>query len=121
MSADDLETIARRAVEAALGAGAGDAEAWVERSTERQLRVYDGKVESLSDATSAGVGIRAFIGGRVGYAAGTDLSDAGIKALGEAAYGSASVADEDEHAGLPETTGSAEIDPGALASAELAN
>ena len=44
----------------------------------------------VSDATSAGVGIRAFIGGRVGYAAGTDLSDSGINALSQAAYGSAS-------------------------------
>ncbi|MEA2479008.1 MAG: hypothetical protein QOJ07_930, partial [Thermoleophilaceae bacterium] len=48
---DDLEAIAGRAVDAAVAAGAGDAEAWCERSTERQIRVYDGAVESLTDAT----------------------------------------------------------------------
>ena len=85
----DLEQVARRAVEAAGAAGAGDAEAWVERSTERRIRVYEEKVESLTDATSAGVGIRAFIDGRVGYAFGTDTSDSGLRTVAEAAHAAA--------------------------------
>ena len=116
---DDLQSIAERAVAAATAAGAGDAEAWVERSTERQIRVYDGAVESLTDATSAGVGIRAFIDGRVGYASGTDTSDAGLKAIAEAAHGAAAVADPDEYAGLPDEFGSTPVD--GVASPELAN
>ena len=42
----------------------------------RQIRVYDGEVESLSDAGGRGVGVRAFVDGRSGYAYGTDLSEA---------------------------------------------
>ena len=60
----DLEALARSGVEAALAAGAGEAEAWCEESTSRQIRVYDGAVESLSDAGGRGIGIRAFIDGR---------------------------------------------------------
>jgi PmbA protein len=115
----DLDDIARRAVEAATAAGAGDAEAWVERSTERQIRVYRSQVESLTDATSAGVGIRAFLDGRVGYAFGTDTSDAGLRSVAEAAHAAAAVADPDDYAGLPEESGSSPVD--GLFSAELAD
>jgi PmbA protein len=114
----DLEAAARRAVCAALDAGAGDAEAWCERSTERQIRVYDGEVESLTDATSAGIGVRAFIEGRVGYAHTTDTSDAGLKELAQAAYAAASVADSDPYAGLPDEAGVTEVS--GIASPELA-
>ncbi len=108
MSGPDLAALATTAVEAAQAAGAGDAEAWCEESTSRQIRVYDGAVESLSDAGGRGIGIRAFIDGRSGYAYGTDLSEPGLRALAEAAHGAAAVADTDEHGGLPEENGQTE-------------
>jgi PmbA protein len=105
-----LEDAARRAVEAALAEGASDAEAWAEESTSRRIRVYAGEVESLSDAGGRGVGVRAFAGARSGYAYGTDLSDAGVVEVARSARESAEVADEDEHAGLPDDTGTSEVD-----------
>jgi PmbA protein len=115
----DLEQAAGRAVEAALAAGASDAEAWAERAVEREIRVYEGNVESLTDAAGNGIGIRSFDEGRWGYAYGTDLSDEGLKALAEAAAGAAAVADPDEFAGLPDEFGSADVGP--LASPALAD
>ena len=73
----ELSATARRAVEAALAAGAGDAEAYASRDSGREVRVHGGEVESLTAATQSGIGVRAWIGGRVGYAYGTDLSEAG--------------------------------------------
>jgi PmbA protein len=105
----DLETLARAGVEAALAAGASDAEAWCEESTSRRVEVYDGAVESLSDAGSRGVGLRAFVDGRVGYAYGTELGDEALRALGEAAHAAAEVADPDEHAGLPDEASATEV------------
>lgn len=105
----DLETVARRAVEAALGAGAGDAEAFAEEDRSRQIRVYEGAVESLSDAGGRGVGVRAFLDGRAGHAYGTDLGDEGLLALATAASQAALVADPDEHDGLPDQTGTSEV------------
>jgi PmbA protein len=105
-------------VDAALAAGASDAEAWVEDTRTRQIRTYEGAVESLSDAGARGIGLRAFAGARSGYAYGTDLSDDGIADLGRAAHAAAAVADADEHAGLPDENGTAEV-PG-LHSPELA-
>jgi PmbA protein len=104
-----LEDAARRAVEAAVSAGASDADAWAEESTSRRVRVYAGEVESLSDAGGRGIGIRAFAGARSGYAYGTDLTDEGVGELARAARDAAELADEDEHEGLPEELGTAEV------------
>ena len=114
-----LEGVARLAMEKTLAAGATDAEAWAEESTSRRVRVYEGRVESLSDAGGRGVGVRAFAGGRTGYAYGTDLSDAGVAELARAAREAAEVADEDEHAGLPDEFGSTSLE--GLASPRLAD
>lgn len=93
--------VARSAVEAAGRAGAGEAEAYLAEDSGREVRVHGGKVESLTAATQRGLGIRAWIGQRVGYAYGTDLSAAGIATLAERAAEAARIADEDEFAGAP--------------------
>lgn len=92
---------ARGAVEQALAAGASDAEAYASEDRGREVRAHGGEVESLTAATKRGLGIRAWVGTRAGYAYGTDLSDAGIRALGARAAEMAQVADEDEFAGPP--------------------
>jgi PmbA protein len=93
---------ARRAVEAALAAGASDAEAYASQDDGREVRVHGGEVESLTAATKRGIGVRAWIGARVGYAFGTDLSDPGLKALAARAAEAARTADEDQYAAPPE-------------------
>jgi len=114
-----LDDLARSGVEAALAAGATDAEGWCEEGVSRTIRVYDGAVESLSDAGGRGIGVRAFVDGRAGYAYGTDLSEEGIRAVGQTAQASAAVADPDEFAGLPDDVGVSDT-PG-LASGEMAD
>jgi PmbA protein len=109
---EELEGLARRAAEAANAAGASDAEAWAEGSRSREVRVHAGEVESLTEASGRGVGIRAWIGTRTGYAYGTDLSDSGLTELAEAAVGAARAADEDENAAAPEPAGDAAQIPG---------
>ena len=96
-------------MEAAVAAGASDAEAWAEESTSRRVRVYAGEVESLSDAGGRGIGVRAFAGTRAGYAYGTDLSDEGVAETARAAREAAELADEDEYEGLPEELGTSEV------------
>jgi PmbA protein len=115
----DLEALAKRAVEAALASGANDAEAWCEESIGREIRVYEGEVESLSDAGGRGLGVRAFVDGRSGYAYGTDLGDAGVGAVARAAREAALVADPDEYGGLPDENGTTAVE--GLRSAALAD
>jgi PmbA protein len=97
----ELSEIARRAVEAALAAGAGEAEAYVSRESGREVRVHGGEVESLTAATQSGVGVRAWIGERVGYAYGTDLGESGVAAIAAGAAEAARTADPDEFAAPP--------------------
>ena len=98
----ELSAVAHRAVEAATAAGATDAEAYVSRESGREVRVHGGEVESLTAAVQSGVGIRAWSGRRVGYAYGTDLTEAGVTAIAGRAAEAAAVADEDEFASPPQ-------------------
>ena len=98
---DALESAARLAVEAALAAGADEADAWCQDSVDRTVRVYDGAVESLTEAGAKGAGVRVFRDGRSGYAYGSDLSEDGLRELARKAADSATVTEPDEHAGIP--------------------
>jgi len=100
-----LIDLAKQAVEAALAAGAGDAEAYAAQESGREVRVHDGEVESLTAATQRGIGMRAWIGGRVGYAFGTDISEPGVAAIAARAAEAVRVADEDEFAAPPSPDG----------------
>ena len=101
ISLDELGALAQRAKEAAGAAGAGDAEAYAEDSRGLELRVYEDEVESLSESGARGVGIRAWLHGRAGYAYGTYLSKPGLREIAEAAVGAARIADPDDHAAPP--------------------
>jgi PmbA protein len=107
---DELESAARLAVEEALAAGGDEAEAWCEDAVERTVRVYDGAVESLTEAGSKGAGVRVFRGGRTGYAYGSDLGPQGLRALARTAAGAAAVTDRDEHAGVAPRAEPAAVD-----------
>lgn len=102
---EELERAAGAAVEAAIAAGADDAEAWVEGSRGREVRVHGGEVESLTEASGRGAGLRAWLGNRAGYAYGTDLGREGLRELGRAAAEAARAADPDQHAGPPDEAG----------------
>ncbi len=107
MSDWDPSALASGAVEQALAAGADDAEAYASEEASREIRVHAGEVESLTAATGRGVGVRAWIGKRVGYGYGTDLSEAGVRAIAARAAEAAGAADEDEFAGPPSGDGRA--------------
>lgn len=118
ISLEELGDLAQRAVAAARAAGAGDAEAYCEDSRGLELRVYEEAVESLSESAARGVGVRVWLGGRSGFAYGTDLGAEGLRGLAEAAVGAARVADLDDNAAPPEPGAVAEpisglADPGA--------
>jgi PmbA protein len=106
---DDLEAAAKLAVEAALAEGGDQADAWCQDSVERSVRVYEGAVESLTEAGAKGAGVRVFREGRTGYAYGSDLSEDGLRALARAAAASAAVTEPDQHAGIPQHAGAASI------------
>jgi PmbA protein len=99
----DLEALAADVVALAMKAGASDAEAVAREGDEFSVNVRMGKVETLKESGSRGLGLRVFLGKRSGSASTSDLTAEGIRQLVEGALALARVTEEDKFTGLPET------------------
>ena len=62
--AADLAAVCARIADLACRAGADEAEAYAERTRRATVRVRDGEIEDLTQATGKGVGLRVVVGGR---------------------------------------------------------
>ena len=82
-----------------------EVEAFVARSRTTSVKAYNGAVESLSSAESAGIGIRVIIDGRQGFAHAGTLDEAVLKDILEEARDNAGFGEPDEHAGLARPDG----------------
>ena len=111
----DAETLAlaERALEAALGAGAGEAEALVMREDHALTRFANSEIHQNVATTDVSINLRVVRGRRVGVAS-SDRSDAeGLRRLAESAVAIASVVEElEDWGGLPGPTSVTDI-PGA--------
>jgi PmbA protein len=117
-----LDVAARIAEMAAPGE---EVEAYVARSTSTSVKAYEGEVESLTQASSAGVGVRVIVDHREGFAyAGTLDEGVVLEALAEA-RDNAQFGEPDEFNGLatPDGVAPAELDlwPEGLASVPTAD
>jgi PmbA protein len=108
----DLLDVARRVVRGTRGDE--QVEAYVVRSSETDVRVFDGDVESLSIAGVDGVGVRVVVDGRQGYAWAGSLDDDVItETLGEA-RDNAGFGSPDEWNGLASPDDFGTVDPPSL-------
>ena len=64
----------------AVSTGADFAEVYSELTRNGNIRLLDGKIDSITDNTVSGVGIRAFLGTRTVYASTSDTSREGLLA-----------------------------------------
>ncbi len=104
-SVEELRAIADRVV--AQAATGEQLEAYVSQGTNTSVEAYEGDVESLTQAGSAGIGIRVIKDGRTGFAyAGTLDPDIIAETLAEA-RDNVPFAEPDEYAGLAEPDGAA--------------
>jgi TldD protein len=76
----EFEAAGARALDTAAARGAEYADARFEVERAERIEVRNGVVATLSDATSTGIGVRALVEGAWGFAASSDVSDAGIDA-----------------------------------------
>jgi PmbA protein len=96
-----LRDTAARAVEAARRLGADRADAYLEVSRESQVRVRDGDIEDLTQATARGIGLRLIKDGRLGFAYSSDLSEADLEELARRALALASATAADPSNVIP--------------------
>ncbi len=94
----ELLELAQR-VAAAAGPGE-EVEAYVAWHRSTEVRVYDGGIESLSVAESAGIGVRVIVDGRQGFAYVGNLAERSASEALSEARDNASFATPDEHVGL---------------------
>ena len=80
-----MEDTAKRAVEAALAAGASYADARVMEIRTEAMTARNGVVESLDREERAGVGVRALIGSSWGFYAVPDVGSGAARRAGEGA------------------------------------
>jgi PmbA protein len=76
-------------------------EAYVGFGRSTEVKVFAGRVESVSTAEPRGVGVRVIDGGRVGYSYSADLSDSGIDRVIMGSLENARVSEVDGAQGLP--------------------
>ncbi len=97
---DDEEAIARDVVVAALGAGAGDAEAMVGVSRRFSCEARDRTIAKLEQSVSRGLTLRVYVGGAKATLSTTDLSAEGLAGAAEAVVEAARFVAPDPCAGL---------------------
>jgi PmbA protein len=97
----------------ARAAGADEAEAYLETSTNRIVEARGGAIESVTTASARGVGVRMLVGGALGYASGTDLDAGGRADLAEQAVRLARASAPDPARRLP--------DPAPISTDDLGN
>ena len=109
-SVDDLLTLVTRIAEQARPGE--ELEVYASRGVETDVRAYDGEVEQLSSASSAGVGIRVVSDQRQGFAYAGTLDEAAIAETLAEARDNATFATPDEHLGLaqPDAVAPASLD-----------
>jgi len=73
-----LREILLEAVEAAMSAGAGYADARAELLLRQSVRTREDHVQGVSESASEGVGVRAFVDGSWGFAATPDITTDGV-------------------------------------------
>jgi PmbA protein len=100
---EELLDLAAKVV--AEGRGGEQVEAFVASATSTSVRVHAGEVESLTGATTAGIGVRVVRGGRQGFAYAGTLDPTVIAEVLAEARDNAAFAEPEEWVGLAEPDG----------------
>jgi PmbA protein len=118
----DYQTLARQLVQRAKKKGAKQAEAFIEIGRESSVRVRDGEIEDLTQATSKGAGIRVFVKDRLGFAWTSDFTKESLDTFVDRAVQLAEAAAPNKLNGLPQKKQLAgPADVGSLFDDEVAN
>lgn len=97
----NYEQLAKKVVARARRKGARQAEAFIDVTRTSSVRVRDGQIEDLTQATGKGMGLRIVKNRRLGFAYTSDFQQEGLAAFVDRALAVAEAAAPSEHNGLP--------------------
>jgi len=100
----DNKALAEQLVKKCLARGADAAEVYVEASRELNVAIRNGDVETIQEASAAGVGIRLFLGGRIAFSHCNDMTDPALDAAISSAIAFARTTTPDPSNVLPADT-----------------
>ena len=83
-------------LEQAKGRGLADCEAYLSQTDSFRVSAYEGKVDEYSVSATQGVGFRALVGGRMGYAYSEVMDEEAISMLLDGACESAALLEDDD-------------------------
>jgi len=101
LTAEGLESLARKVIQMALDSGATAAECTVSEGNQFSVNVRKGEVETLTEAGSRGTGVRVLVDHNTGSAYTSDLTAEGIRKMVDSALQLAKITTADPYAGLP--------------------
>jgi len=92
----DYRDLAEQLIKKSLKTGADAAEIYIESGRQLSIRVRNGDIETVQEASAAGVGIRVFVKGRMAFASSNDLREEALDdAVGRAVeFARSTTADE---------------------------
>lgn len=102
MSSASNAALAKKVMQLALKRGAKEAEVFLQVGRSADVRVRDGEIEDLTQATSKGLGLRVFVKNRLGFVWTSDFDPAGLPALVDRAIALAEMSAANPLNGLPD-------------------
>lgn len=102
MSQAKYEALAKKIVARALKRGAKQAEAFLQVGRSADVRVRDGEIEDLTQATSKGVGVRVFVKNRLGFVWTSDFDPSSLDTIIDRAIALAEMSAPNPLNGLPD-------------------
>jgi PmbA protein len=122
MSQAKYEALAKKIVARALKRGAKQAEAFLQVGRSADVRVRDGEIEDLTQATSKGVGVRVFVKNRLGFVWTSDFDPSSLDTIIDRAIALAEMSAPNPLNGLPDRDTLGKFpDVGALFDEEVAS
>jgi PmbA protein len=101
----NYQELASEVVRKAIRSGADEAEVALDHGRESEVGTRMGKIETLKQATSKGLGLRVFLNKKLGFAYTSDFSKKSIEAFVDKAIALARETSRDEYNGLPDFAG----------------
>lgn len=122
MSTVNYEALAKKVMQRALKRGAKQAEVFLQVGRSADVRVRDGEIEDLTQATSKGLGLRVFVKNRLGFVWTSDFNPAALDTIVDRAIALAEMSAPNPLNGLPDAAALGKIpDVGPLFDEEVAS
>lgn len=102
MKPTNFQALAKKIMQRALKRGARQAEVFLSVGRSADVRVRDGEIEDLTQATAKGVGLRVFVKHRLGFVWTSDFDSAGLDSLVDRAIALARISAANPLNGLPD-------------------